>query len=290
MYPKLFGNKYLNMYGLLIGIGIIMCLLFVRYGCKKRKIPDKFEDFVEYNAFISIAIGVLSGMLFQSIYNYIANPSAGFKFSFEGITFIGGLIGGVVTFLAIYFFYGRKKFGAYLIRLLPIAACCILVAHAFGRLGCLCSGCCYGKVFEEPHFGAIRFPEMMSMIIGHEPDGDPIYLYGHYAYPTQLFESLFLFLLFGVCAFLTIKKKYKYTMNLYLIAYGIFRFFIEYVRADDRGELIKGVPISPSQFWSIIMVTIGIAFYFIMPYIIKKFNIKFDEPELVEEQLEEAKA
>ncbi len=268
MYPKLFGIDFLNMYGLCIGIGVIVCILFVRYGCKKRNIPDKFENFVEYNAIISIAMGVLSGMLFQSIYDYIDNPAAGFHFNFEGITFIGGLIGGVVTFLGIYFLYGRKKFGAYLVRLLPIAACCILVAHAFGRLGCFCAGCCHGKVFAQQQPWTIYFPDTMVASAG-------------WKYPTQLFESLYLFSLFAICAFLTIKKKYKYTMNLYLIAYGVFRFFIEYIRGDERGQIIRGIPLSPSQFWSIIMILIGIAFYILMPYLIKKFNIEFDK-EVVE--------
>lgn len=284
MYPYLFGIKYLNMYGLCIGIGVILCLNFLSYGCKKLKIPAKFENFVFYNAIISIACGILSGMLFQSFYDWIdaleTNPDAKFEFGTMGITFLGGLIGGVVIFLSVYFLYGRKKYGAYLIRLLPIAACCILVAHGFGRLGCLCYGCCYGKTFEGAHAFAIHFPE--QRLWDHDT-GTWYTRSGIWAYPTQLYESMFLLATFGVCAFLTIKKKYKYTMNIYLIVYGIFRFFIEFIRGDDRGQIFKGFPLSPSQFWAIIMVIIGIALYFILPYIIKKFNIDFDAEEVTEE-------
>lgn len=261
MYPHLFGIEALNMYGLMIGIGVIVCLLFLRFACKRLNIPQKFEDFCEVNAILSVAVGILSGMLFQSVYSYIDNPAGGFHFG-KDITFLGGLIGGAALFLLIYFLYGRKKYGAYLIRLLPIAACCILVAHAFGRIGCFCYGCCYGGEAEPGAFLAVNFPKV------------------GWRYPTQLYESIFLFVTFFVCAYLTVFKKYKYTMNIYLIVYGIFRFTIEFFRDDFRGSLIPGL--TPSQFWAIIMVLLGIALYFILPYLYKKFNIKLDD-EIIEE-------
>ena len=274
MYPKLFGIQFLNMYGLCIGIGVIACLMFVKYACKKLSIPDKFEEFVEVNAVVSIGCGILSGMLFQSFYNYLDNPSAGFKFTTD-ITFIGGLIGGAGLFLIIYFFYGRKKHGAYLMKLLPVAACCILVAHAFGRLGCFCAGCCYGKEAQPHAFLALYFPFRNSnnVITSYE-----------WIYPTQLYESLFLFLMFGICAFITIKKQYKHTFSIYLICYGIFRFCIEYLRDDHRGSFIPGL--TPSQFWSIIMVLIGITLFFVLPYVEKKFFAKKEQS--VEELIDEA--
>ena len=95
-----------------------------------------------------------------------------------------------------------------------------------------------------------------------------------WTYPTQLFEAMFLLVTFVILGYFTVYKKYKYSMNVYLIAYGIFRFLIEYVRGDDRGSFIPGL--TPSQFWSIIMVIMGVLFMFIMPYIIKKLNIDFD--------------
>lgn len=280
MYPYLFGLQdifgieglSLNMYGLCIGLGVIACLLFLRFAGKKLNLPQKFLDFVEWNAIIAIVCGLLSGMLFQAFYDFI--ETGHFDLSKDHITFIGGLIGGVAIFLLIYFLYGRKKYGAYLMRLLPIAACCIMVAHAFGRIGCLCFGCCYGKTFTTQTFGTIYISNPASPA------------YGKWVYPTQIYESLFLFISFGICAYLTIAKKYKYTMNIYLIAYGIFRFSIEFIRGDDRGSLIKGISLYPSQIWSIVMVLIGVAFYFVMPYIVKKYGIDFDAP-LPEEKIEE---
>ena len=74
--------------------------------------------------------------------------------------------------------------------------------------------------------------------------------------------------MFAICMVLYLKKDFKYNLPLYLIAYGIFRFLIEYVRNDSRGELIGAV--SPSQFWSIVMVVIGIALIFYLRIAYKK--------------------
>ena len=43
-----------------------------------------------------------------------------------------------------------------------------------------------------------------------------------------------------------------------MISYGVFRFLIEFLRGDHRGNLIPGI--SPSQFWAIIIFLGGIAY------------------------------
>ena len=130
-----------------------------------------------------------------------------------------------------------------------MAPCCILIAHAFGRVGCFFAGCCYGK--ETDSFLGVKFPNLPNPV-----------------HPTQLYEAAFLFLLFAICFILLMKKDFKHNLTVYLIAYGIFRFFIEYLRADDRGEFIPGI--SPSQFWSILMVVIGVGLIFLMRWLFQK--------------------
>ena len=79
-------------------------------------------------------------------------------------------------------------------------------------------------------------------------------------YPTQLYEAAFLLILFAVCSYLLLKKQFRHNMTVYLIGYGIFRFLIEFIRGDDRGKLF-GL-LSPSQFWSLGMVILGVLLYF----------------------------
>lgn len=81
---------------------------------------------------------------------------------------------------------------------------------------------------------------------------------------------LFLLALGGVMALLYFKFKFNYNFALYAIAYGIWRFIIEFVRADYRGEFI-GTVLSPSQIWSIVMVLVGIGYIFVQKYIFVRF-------------------
>ena len=233
------------MYGVMIAVGIIIALFPVLYGySKKMGIEPSFTDFIYYNGIVSIALGFGSAALFQATYDYIENPAAGFNLD-SGITFIGGLIGGVVVFLLIYAIL-RKKLRGRLIDSLSIIPCSILIGHAFGRIGCFFAGCCYGKATDS--FLGVVFP-------GHTQA----------VHPTQLYEAAFLFLLFGVCTFLLFKYKFRHNMSVYLIGYGIFRFINEFLRDDDRGELVKGV--TPSQFWSLCFIAAGVGLVFLVNYL-----------------------
>ena len=72
---------------------------------------------------------------------------------------------------------------------------------------------------------------------------------------------------------------FKYNISVYLISYGIWRFVIEYFRGDYRGSLIPGL--SPSQFWSIVMVIGGVAIFFLYKYFDPKLT---KEPEQIENE------
>lgn len=207
----------IHMYGVMIAVGILCAFLTLFYLTKKKGVDVRFTDFIFYNGIASIVVGFGFATLFQSTYNYIKNPSAGFELG-SGMTFIGGLIGGVACFLAIYFIF-RKKYTTRLYEVISLLPCSILIAHAFGRIGCFFAGCCYGK--ETDSFLGVQFPNLP-----------------HPVHPTQLYEAAFLFVLFAVSVYLILKKDFKHNLSLYLIAYGVFRFLIEYVRGDDRGELV----------------------------------------------------
>ena len=274
MYP----NELFNIFGLSIDlyticflVGIIACLIFTIIAMKKCGYSTTARDTIIIIGIFAIMIGLLSAALFQAFYNLIAGKG----FTFEGMTFIGGLIGGVIAFLGIYFLYvyvinprlKEKSFFKsdmnkgvwYLLRIAPIS---ITIAHAFGRIGCFFAGCCYGK--ETDAWYGIQFPGLHTKVI-----------------PTQLFEAIFLFVLSAVMIVLLFVVHFKYNMSLYLISYGIWRFVIEYFRGDYRGSFIPGL--SPSQFWSIIMILFGIAIFFLY----KKFDPKFNkEPKQIEKDVE----
>lgn len=234
------------MYGVMIAIGVFCAFMVIYFYSKRLGIPTKYADFVFYDGIATIAFGFFSAALFQSVYDYIEDPSKGFHFG-QRITFIGGLIGGAVFFLVVYFIV-RKKLKIKLAPMLPVIPCAITIGHALGRVGCFFAGCCYGKPYDG--IFSVKFPNVAERV-----------------HPTQLYEAVFLLLLFGVMSFLLLKKvkAYKYNFEIYLVAYGIARFLIEFFRGDDRGSV--GIALSPSQMTSILLAVAGLAVLF--------FHIRF---------------
>ena len=268
MYPdplfSIFGIG-VDLYSICILVGLIVCFIFTYFTMKKSGFSSTARDTILIIGIFAIALGLLFGIFVQSIYDFIADPSGGFKITGR-MTFIGGLIGGVIVYLGLYFLYvyiinprlKEKSFfksdmnkGVWeLLRFVPIS---ITLAHAFGRIGCFFAGCCGGRV-TDAWFG-VTLPIQGVKVI-----------------PTQIFESIFLFLISGAMILLYFKFHFKYNMTVYLIGYGIWRFIIEYYRDDYRGEFVPGL--TPSQFWSIIMVIGGVVFFFLYRYFDKRISEK----------------
>ena len=231
MLPKIW---FIDTYSLLIFIGVIACFLLFWIYKNKYKINEKYTYDIFILACISIGVGIGFAVLFQLLFDAINGEIRG-----SAMTFYGGLVGGIITFLIGHWTVIRKHYPDIKIvpTLFPIAPACITVAHAFGRLGCFMAGCCYGK--QTDSFLGVTFPGMTHPVL-----------------PTQLFEAIFLFILTAVMFTLALKKKYLHNLSIYLFSYGVFRFLIEYLRGDDRGAFFLNL--SPSQFFSIIAITSSI--------------------------------
>lgn len=238
MYPyPIIGN--ISLYEIFFTVGLISALVVLRVLCDVKKLPAKATNFYIVCAVVSIVAGYGGAILFQAVYNAV--ESGKFVLNNDtGMTFLGGLICGAGVFLLLHALLGRKLFSAQGSRqniavVSSIAPSAICMAHAFGRLGCLMAGCCYGKATTS----AIG-------VLAQAP--------GRHI-PVQLFEAIFLFALSAVLIVLFVKKYDKICFPIYLLAYGVFRFIIEYFRADYRGGLIPGL--SPSQAISLLMVVFG---------------------------------
>ena len=257
----LFGKEMnIYMYGVCIAVGILVCLAVFYVYTKKKNMPTKVQDFIFIVALIAIALGFLFAKLFQAVYEWIDTGT--FDFYHSGITAMGGFVGGAAVFLVAYFVGGKfvfkgndaglhiKEFN----KILLCAPCCITIAHAFGRIGCLCAGCCHGAHVDGAGHGGLWM----------KSDG----VWGYYV-PTQLYESLFLFALFAVLSYLYFNRS-NITMQIYLIAYGVWRIIIEFFRTDARGAVILGL--YPSQWQSVIFIAGGVAM--LLVYVFKKIPLR----------------
>ena len=85
--------------------------------------------------------------------------------------------------------------------------------------------------------------------------------------PTQLMEAIFLLLLFGFLTVRVLWQKGKvYNLSSYLVFYGIWRFFVENLRADYRGDTVVEW-LTPSQLTALLLIAVGIALVFVEKYV-----------------------
>ena len=252
----------ISLYVIMICVGIISCFLVFSRLTDKRKISPKVHNLALICGVIGTAVGLGSATLFQALYNVKLLGKFEITDS-TGATFYGGLIGGAAIFLAIYFVVGAIKIndGAHKKQFFSMMSCiapAIAVAHGFGRLGCFSAGCCHGKL-TEAWYGI-----MMHGSLG----------YAKYV-PVQLFEALFLF---ALCAVMIVRasRSKKYNFSFYMTAYGIWRFFIEYARADYRGSTVVSF-LTPSQLVAIVFVIGGIVLAFVERSVEHRSALSFEE-------------
>lgn len=230
MYPYLFG--VLPSYTVMMIVGILAAVACFRLLSDKTKLPAKVYNFYSLNAVASIAAGLLFAMLFQSVYNFFETG----VFKLEGMTFMGGLIGGAGTFVLVTLLSKKREAKRSFFVVAEIAAPCVCLAHALGRIGCTLAGCCYGIESESGWF----FPAVGKKVI-----------------PTQFIEACFLFVLFAALLVFTLRRSPRgFNLIIYCLAYAVFRFVIEFFRGDPRGAFVGAL--SPSQFQSIVLFLIGV--------------------------------
>jgi phosphatidylglycerol:prolipoprotein diacylglycerol transferase len=231
----------MDLYSILISVGVIACMAFIRIQSDWRGLRAKLQNLFLINTIAAVVLGYGSAVLFQAFYNYMAKGTFEITNS-TGSTFYGGLIGGTAMFIILYFIAGHFLFKdkyhlPHLRTASDIAPACITVAHGFGRLGCLMAGCCYGAKCDA-WYGI----EMVHL--------------GYKVVPVQLFEAIYLFILSGIFLF-AFKKGKRYIMPAYMMAYAVWCFFAELMRNDYRGATIVDF-LTPSQFISVLLLSGGL--------------------------------
>ncbi len=255
LLPEIFGYTII-MYDMLIIIGLILMMIYVGYRFEKR---EKFTRKQTNKLLVLIGISLIATLVSAFVFDMITHSIAEGELTFGSISFLGGLIGGIgALLLLIKYFY--KEPNKDVKKIMNVVITGVVLAHAFGRIGCFLAGCCYGIPTES--FIGVVFP------YGHAHDAFP----DTAIIPTQLLESAFLFMLFVVLD--RVKKLRGHEVETYLLGYGVWRICIEFFRGDNRGSFFTFIHTayydypSPSQYMSLIMVALGIYM------IIKQVNSK----------------
>ena len=229
-------------------LAYIFGILFGWFYCKRFLIKDKvistlFDDLLTYLIIGIIIGGRLGYILFYNLKYYLNNLLEIFFIWEGGMSFHGGLIG---IFIATYVFSKKNKINKYIfLDLISISA---PIGIFFGRIANFINVELYGR--KTDFFIAMIYPSI---------DNIP-------RHPSQIYEAFFE----GIILFIILymfrgqsftKEKYGYNTSLFLIFYGVFRFFLEFLREPDLQLGLYYNYFTMGQLLSIPMILIGLIIY-----------------------------
>ena len=237
------GNFHIYCYSVLIATGIIIGLYLLMKEASKQNIS---KDTIIDIAFYTIIWGIIGARIYYVIFNikpYLSNPISILYVWEGGLAIYGAIIAGFITLI-----YQTKKKNIALGKLTDMIVPSLILAQAIGR---------WGNFFNQEAHGGIVTLEFLKKI--HIPNFiiKGMYINGNYYHPTFFYESLWCLL--GFILLVIIRKLLKNSKDgtltfIYLIWYGIGRFFIEGLRTDS---LYLGI-FRISQIVSIVIIIIGI--------------------------------
>ncbi|HOJ51084.1 MAG TPA: prolipoprotein diacylglyceryl transferase [Syntrophales bacterium] len=256
--PVLFtlGPLQIRWYSVMYLVAFALTYLLVLYRIKKERHYPYSQEIV-IDAILWCILGLMVGarLGYVVIYNfsyYLARPweiILPFHFSSEGVKLVGlsgmsyhgGAIGVVVTG----FLYCRAHRISFW-NMADLFCPAIPLGYTFGRLGNFLNGELFGRPTQLPW--GMYFPLDPTGLLRH-----PSQLY------EALFEGVFLFSLLWL-----VRNKHPFEgwlLSLYLIGYGLVRFFIEFFREPDpQIGFIVGF-LTMGQILCLIMVAIGVGLY-----------------------------
>lgn len=247
-------------YGMAIGIGVIAGILLAAHGAKiTGQNPDTYYDLATY----AVVLSILGARIYYVVFAwdiYKDDLLSIFNIRQGGLAIYGGVLTAIIT---VFVFAKIKKlsFG----QLLDTAGPGLILGQIIGR---------WGNFFNREAFGeytdsllamrlpldAVRSSDVTELMREHMEVIDGIsYIQVH---PTYLYESLWNL---GVLIFLLLWRKHKKFHGeiflMYLLGYGLGRFWIEALRTDQL--ILFGTGLAVSQVLAIVMVLVSSVMIFI---------------------------
>jgi phosphatidylglycerol:prolipoprotein diacylglycerol transferase len=233
------GPLAVRWYGLMYVIGFLAAWLLARKRSQQSGSiikPEQVDDLIFYGMLGVIVGGRLGYSIVYGWQYWLEDPLYVFKITQGGMSFHGGLVGVIVAM----WLYGRS-IGKGMLQVTDFVAPVVPIGLGTGRIGNFINGELWGKPTDVP----------WSFNIG-----------GTGLHPSQLYEALLEGLaLFVILWFYSAKPRpYRAVSGMFLVWYGIFRFFVEFYRVPDQdpGYVAFGW-VTMGQVLSAPMVIFGIA-------------------------------
>jgi phosphatidylglycerol:prolipoprotein diacylglycerol transferase len=250
------GEFQLRYYGLMYIAAFATLYFLSLYRLKKEDFAyskNAIESYFVW-AILGLMIGARLGyVLFYNFSYYMAHPleiflpfsfAGGFHFTgLAGMSYHGGLIG-VLVGTALFCRKYHMRYLAFVDFLIPS----IPLGYTFGRMGNFINGELFGRVTTSP----------LGMYFPLDPSG-------RLRHPSQLYEAFFEgIFLFVILWSIRRKKMFDgFFLSLYIVGYGIVRFFIEFIREPDSHIGFFFGYLSLGQILCIAMILAGAGLFFV---------------------------
>ncbi len=242
------------LYGLIIGIGMILAFVLVTHVAKKNGMdPDDFYDMGIW----LIIFGIIGARIYYVIFSwdyYKNNLGEIINLRQGGLAIYGGVIAGF-TALIVWCRIKKKS----ICKMGDVAFMGVLVGQIMGRWGNFTNrevfgGYCDNIFAMRLPISAVRSRDISEELASHIVDGTN-YIQVH---PTFLYESFYNLVLLSLIYIFFKKKAFDGEAILwYLGGYGIGRFIIEGIRTDRL--LIPGTGLAVSQLLGISLFAVSLA-------------------------------
>lgn len=245
-------------YGLLISLGMVLCVVLGMLHSKKNKFSS---DLVFDVILVSLPCAIVGARLYYVLSEwemYSGDLIKIFDTRSGGLAVYGGVLGAFIGTLIMC-----------KIRKIPFSAvvdfCVVYIplGQAIGRWGNFFNQECFGTTTTLPW--GMKSSEVESYLRLYFPDLDSTMA----VHPTFFYEFLATITIFFILLYVRKYSKHAFeSMAVYMILYGVARFFIEGLRTDSL--YIGDTGIRTSQLFSAVLVVSGVI-YLVVAY---KKNIK----------------
>jgi phosphatidylglycerol:prolipoprotein diacylglycerol transferase len=199
-------------YGIMVALAVVVVVLWMLWEVRRGA---KFS----YDAILTVAlVAIPSGVIISRLLHVIDRWSyysqyPGQIIGASGLTIYGAILGATLG-VWIYSRFSKLNF-AYFADLVAPA---VPLAQAVGRVGCTINGCCFGLPTSLPWGVVYTNPQSYAPL-------------GIAVHPTQIYEIIYLLIIFGVI--FSLRGRFKPDGSLFLIylsLYSLWRIGIDFLR------------------------------------------------------------
>lgn len=235
------GPLAIHWYGLMYVTGFVAFMLLGRWQIMHRKwhgwTMEMLDDALFYGALGVVLGGRLGYVVFYQAAYFIQHPLEVFAVWQGGMSFHGGFLGVLVAMWLL-----TRKYPMPWLQVTDFIAPLVPIGLGAGRMGNFINGELWGRV-TDAQYGMV-FPNVDQLP----------------RHPSQLYE----FALEGVALFLLLwwfsrkPRPVGMVSALFLMAYGTFRFLVEFTREPDDFLGLLSFGLSMGQWLSLPMMLIGV--------------------------------